>query len=582
MSMAAGGDVEVKSLLLKVDASVELLRKNLGDAGVQIDNFAKRGEQGAQRFDTALKRTGVSAGQMQFAMRDLSAQLGDAATQFSSGTSILQIFSQQSNQVVGALQLMTNETKGLLGFLGGPWGAVFSAATILLAKFAFGHDKAADAEANHKSAADQLKDSIEELEKATRGAIASGQREIFVTIARANADLQATVQKRKLIAATLDEERAVLNRQRASRAEDSVDLFGVALPGATAGTDASTSRLKELNAEYQKNEALATRAGANVRAANAKLTQQLVNEATDPAARAQGRFDRAADLLARRLEKGEIDAAKYRAEYLKLTNTLDAATQKVDAHRVAHTKLSGAQREALALAKEFNKAISELPRETQDAFKEIDRQFLEGGTKNASDHARKFYTAVDVDPKEFDGLVKKIDAARDESARKSQEDVQKRFQLEAERVRTLGTLFQDAFTGGTKAIWRDFKQIGLQVITELLAKFVIAKFAGKAFDFGNALSSSVSTALPGFASGGRPRGPSIVGERGPELFIPDAPGRIIPNNRLGGTGYAVTINAPGATAETVSMIRRELYAAFPIFQQATQRATIASIQRPRL
>jgi hypothetical protein len=30
------------------------------------------------------------------------------------------------------------------------------------------------------------------------------------------------------------------------------------------------------------------------------------------------------------------------------------------------------------------------------------------------------------------------------------------------------------------------------------------------------------------------------------------------------------------------MIRRELYAAFPIFQQATQRATIASIQRPRL
>jgi hypothetical protein len=430
MSMAAGGDVEVKSLLLKVDASVELLRKNLGDAGVQIDNFAKRGEQGAQRFDTALKRTGVSAGQMQFAMRDLSAQLGDAATQFSSGTSILQIFSQQSNQVVGALQLMTNETKGLLGFLGGPWGAVFSAATILLAKFAFGHDKAADAEANHKSAADQLKDSIEELEKATRGAIASGQREIFVTIARANADLQATVQKRKLIAATLDEERAVLNRQRASRAEDSVDLFGVALPGATAGT----------------------------------------NEATDPAARAQGRFDRAADLLARRLEKGEIDAAKYRAEYLKLTNTLDAATQKVDAHRVAHTKLSGAQREALALAKEFNKAISELPRETQDAFKEIDRQFLEGGTKNASD-----------------AKVLPVDGRHEK-----------------------------------RRIFRDFKQIGLQVIAELLAKFVIAKLAGKAFDFGSALSSSVSTALPGFASGGRPRGPSIVGERGPELFIPDS------------------------------------------------------------
>jgi len=40
--------------------------------------------------------------------------------------------------------------------------------------------------------------------------------------------------------------------------------------------------------------------------------------------------------------------------------------------------------------------------------------------------------------------------------------------------------------------------------------------------------TDLSGLLPKFASGGRPRGLSLVGEQGPELFMPDAPGTIIP------------------------------------------------------
>jgi hypothetical protein len=45
----------------------------------------------------------------------------------------------------------------------------------------------------------------------------------------------------------------------------------------------------------------------------------------------------------------------------------------------------------------------------------------------------------------------------------------------------------------------------------------------------------------GYANGGRPplNRPSIVGERGPELFVPDRPGTIVPNGEAGG---AVTVN----------------------------------------
>ena len=50
--------------------------------------------------------------------------------------------------------------------------------------------------------------------------------------------------------------------------------------------------------------------------------------------------------------------------------------------------------------------------------------------------------------------------------------------------------------------------------------------------------------IKGFEQGGRPpiNQPSIVGERGPELFIPDRSGTIVPNNQLGGKPVTVNFN----------------------------------------
>ena len=55
-----------------------------------------------------------------------------------------------------------------------------------------------------------------------------------------------------------------------------------------------------------------------------------------------------------------------------------------------------------------------------------------------------------------------------------------------------------------------------------------------------------------FAKGGRPPvgRPSIVGERGPELFVPDRAGTIIPNNQLGGsTSVVVNVDASGTEVQ---------------------------------
>lgn len=75
------------------------------------------------------------SGSMRAGFQQLGYQLGDISQGFAMGTSAATIFAQQSGQVIQSLQLMTTETKGVLAFLGSPWGAVMSAALVALTPF---------------------------------------------------------------------------------------------------------------------------------------------------------------------------------------------------------------------------------------------------------------------------------------------------------------------------------------------------------------------------------------------------------------------------------------------------------------
>ena len=98
---------------------------------------------------------------------------------------------------------------------------------------------------------------------------------------------------------------------------------------------------------------------------------------------------------------------------------------------------------------------------------------------------------------------------------------------------TTGKLFQgveDAIMGmitGVKFSWKGlFKAIMADLIRIQVKKAILG----------------VATSIFGFANGGRPPvgRPSIVGERGAELFVPDSAGTIIPNHELGGSSQHTT------------------------------------------
>ena len=125
-------------------------------------------------------------------------------------------------------------------------------------------------------------------------------------------------------------------------------------------------------------------------------------------------------------------------------------------------------------------------------------------------------------------------------------------QAEAQRLQQLfggiGQSISDGIVDGltsaqsaAEALGNTLKNVGNQLLRLGINTGLKALFPG----------SSLFSGLLGFANGGRPPvgRPSIVGERGPELFVPDRAGTIIPNGAMGGANVTVNVDASGSSVQ---------------------------------
>ena len=104
---------------------------------------------------------------------------------------------------------------------------------------------------------------------------------------------------------------------------------------------------------------------------------------------------------------------------------------------------------------------------------------------------------------------------------------------------SIATGVSDALVGaiqGTKTLGQAAKSILMDISSQLL-RLGINTFLSSTF-------GGIFSSLPTFAAGGRPPvgRPSIVGEKGPELFIPSTAGTIIPNDKMGGMTNNIVVN----------------------------------------
>lgn len=105
---------------------------------------------------------------------------------------------------------------------------------------------------------------------------------------------------------------------------------------------------------------------------------------------------------------------------------------------------------------------------------------------------------------------------------------------------------------------------------------------------GGGIFRGVVSSLSGLFGGGRASGGPVspskfyrVGERGPEIFVPRVPGTIIPNHALGGGSDVIRVEVDKSALFDVHVTRISagtIAAAAP----AIQRATVRSLTRPRL
>ena len=145
----------------------------------------------------------------------------------------------------------------------------------------------------------------------------------------------------------------------------------------------------------------------------------------------------------------------------------------------------------------------------------------------------------------------------DEIEKSMQANIQAEKQLAL--WKDIGSTIKSGLVEGINAAIDGTKSLGE------IAGNVFRKISNALLDYGiSALLAN--SGLPGakkffgFANGGRPpKGrPSIVGERGPELFVPDSAGTIIPNHEMGGANVVVNVDASGSSVEGDAGAAQEL------------------------
>ena len=128
---------------------------------------------------------------------------------------------------------------------------------------------------------------------------------------------------------------------------------------------------------------------------------------------------------------------------------------------------------------------------------------------------------------------------------------------------------QDAFRSMLNRIADHFLDTAARMAAAQIQKGFLGLFTNM-FNFGGndvfagmnrGATDPMSLTMDSFANGGRPPvgKPSLVGERGPELFVPNSAGTIVPNHAFGGgTTVVVNVDASGSSVQGDEEQGREL------------------------
>jgi len=150
---------------------------------------------------------------------------------------------------------------------------------------------------------------------------------------------------------------------------------------------------------------------------------------------------------------------------------------------------------------------------------------------------------------------------------------------------SIGASFGNAFQGlvtGTMNFKNAFRSMTNSIISELMRIYVTEQIVKSISGF---FKNVFAGSLTGKAIGGPVQAgtPYMVGERGPEMFVPSRSGSIVPNNSLGG-GMVINVDARGSSdpAAVRAQVEMGIAQAAPYIIAAAQNRTLKTAGRTRL
>jgi hypothetical protein len=619
--------------LQKLISSVDSLRKETeqlkgSNAGLasSTDAVIRNGK----RYNTALDAQSKALRNTRMGTQQLGMQINDFATSVSTGASPVQAFNQQIGQVGFAMSMMQGKLGAVGRFLAGPFGIFAIGAAMALGFLAEKFGLVGEESKKAKSAIKSLSDSFDlatasatDLEaidqllaEANKKVAATAIQAANATAVRAAADANAAQQAINNARAILVKEQAELaSLKRIAAAQDKLSsnfgkdrVFASMGAGAIIGVQSGDFKTLEQGLAAMERRLQ----GFSMISRRASAESYALSSAMDISAKATEKHQQTINNLSNSYASGKITQEQFRkgidsenASYKKLQDSMKKARGKT---RTGKTEAEKDAEKELKSIESFMDKIGKVGMKEFPAYQrqiaELEKSFMDLSKAGQSATIEPFKAAVEsIEISAYkDALAENAKDAEKMIANIVKDTPEIKMSVEMEAIisraddmrtsfESVGQSVSDAFKGmltGATSFKNGMRSIIGAVIDELWKLFVVQQIVG--FITGT-VAPAMGIKLPKKAFGGSvdSNKPYMVGERGPELFVPGGNGTIIPNSNMrggggGGSPINISVDARGSNdpAAVRAQVQQGILEAAPAIIAAAEARTISSMRRPRL
>lgn len=303
----------------------------------------------------AMKGGAASAGQMRAGYTQLGFQIQDITQTLALGINPMVVFGQQAGQTAAAVSMMGGAAGRVGTFLSGPWGSLILAAVTVTGLFASSLFEAEEASDDLSGALDFQRGSTEKLTAAIREGLDEARKSIELSYQQAEAARAEAAENLKAAIARRERTKAEIEGFQAAARGSAGQGFGGASTFISGQADALSGDLAQQNANIAALE-------ETLRLRDVPLRRREAEAATDKAAAATLRYERAEAALNEEYRKGSISLEQYDTRLRNLYRQRENEKAALREQEAAQRKANREKEKGLKLAeKEASYADFALP-----------------------------------------------------------------------------------------------------------------------------------------------------------------------------------------------------------------------------